>query len=109
MTDFASLGLRFVPVDDGAANKALTDVAAKSAKAESATKKLTATQAAAAYAQKAVAQAAQALAAAVGQMGEAMQVAAAFRVGGARHRAREAAGHHHVFRVNVLQFLVADF
>ena len=77
MTDFANLGLRFVPVDDGAANKALTDVAANSAKAESATKKLTATQAAAANAQKAVAQAAQAQAAAVGQMGEAMQVAAA--------------------------------
>jgi len=77
MTDFANLGIRFVPVDDGAANKALTDVAAKSAKAESATKKLTATQAAAANAQKAVAQAAQAQAAAVGQMGEAMQVAAA--------------------------------
>lgn len=77
MTDFANLGIRFVPVDDGAANKALTDVAANSAKAESATKKLTATQAAAANAQKAVAQAAQAQAAAVGQMGEAMQVAAA--------------------------------
>lgn len=77
MTDFANLGLRFVPVDDAAANKALTDVAANSTKAESATKKLTATQAAAANAQKAVAQAAQAQAAAVGQMGEAMQVAAA--------------------------------
>ena len=77
MTDFANLGIRFVPVDDGAANAALTDVAANSAKAESATKKLTATQAAAANAQKAVAQAAQAQAAAVGQMGEAMQVAAA--------------------------------
>ena len=36
MTDFANLGIRFVPVDDGAANKALTDVAANSVKAEDA-------------------------------------------------------------------------
>ena len=65
MTDFANLGIRFVPVDDGAANKALTDVAANSVKAEDATKKLTATQIAAANTQKAMAQVAQVQAAAV--------------------------------------------
>ena len=76
MTDFANLGIRFVPVDDGAANAALTDVAANSTKAEAATKKLTASQQAAANAERALAQAAQTQAQAVGQMGQAAMVAA---------------------------------
>lgn len=75
MADFQELGLRFVPVNDAAANKALTDVAANSEKAEVASKKLTATQQSAANAQRMVAEANRLNTSALGQMAQAIQAA----------------------------------
>ena len=75
MADFQELGLRFVPVNDAAANKALTDVAVNSEKAETATKRMTATQQSAANAQRMVAEANRLNTSALGQMAQAIQAA----------------------------------
>lgn len=72
MADFAELGLRFVPVNDAAANKALIDVAANSDKAEVASKRLTATQQSAANTAKMVADANRINTSALGQMAQAI-------------------------------------
>lgn len=75
MADFAELGLRFVPVNDAAATKALSDVATGSDRAEIASKKLTATQESAARTQRAVAEANRVNTSALGQMAQAIAAA----------------------------------